>query len=370
MRHRKCRLLYRTAMLLTLMVGAGSGMVLLLRNIPAFAGILDWNADELVKYTMESEAQPSEEPLMVLSRGYGFKEELDPTEPQTELANAEPTDPGPKPYPKTWDLTGGEIHPVTYTSYSGEPYINLQKAGQVLNKTSIANDTLYTESKLRPAIKIEMNGEPQVLIMHTHTTETYEPYKRENYDASFNYRTTDSSKNMVMVGDAITRKLESAGIGVIHDVTIHDYPSYTGSYGRSGETVQKLLAEHPSIKIVLDIHRDAISQSGIISQPVAEINGKQAAQVMIISGCDDGTMGMPNYMQNFRFACLLQQQLESDYPGLTRPVLFDYRKYNQNLTTGSLLIEVGSHGNTLEQAEYAGELIGKSLVKTLKGMVH
>lgn len=370
MRHRKCRVLYRAAILLTLIVGAGSGMILLLRNIPAIAGFLDWGTDEPSEYTQETQAPPAQVPLMVLSRGYGFKEELDPTEPQTEHANAESQDTGPKPYPQTWDLTGGEVHPVTYSAYSGEPYINLQKAGQVLNKTSVENDTLYTESKLRPAIKIELNGEPQVLIMHTHTTETYEPCERQYYDASFNYRTTDSSKNMVMVGDAITRKLEAAGVGVIHDTTIHDYPSYTGSYSRSGETVQKILAEYPSIKVVLDIHRDAISQSGIISQPVAEIGGRNAAQVMIISGCDDGTMGMPHYMENFRFACLLQQQLESDYPGLTRPILFDYRKYNQHLTTGSLLIEVGSHGNTLEQAEYAGELIGASLARALKGMAH
>ena len=86
---------------------------------------------------------------------------------------------------------------------------------------------------------------------------------------------------------------------------------------------------------------------------------------MIISGCDDGTMEMPNYLQNFHFACRLQGNLEGMYPGLTRPILFDYRKYNQDLTTGSLLLEVGSHGNTLEQAQYSGELIGKALAQTL-----
>ena len=86
---------------------------------------------------------------------------------------------------------------------------------------------------------------------------------------------------------------------------------------------------------------------------------------MIISGCDDGTMDMPDYMYNFRFASMLQQNMESNYAGLTRPILFDYRKYNQDLTKGSLLIEVGSHGNTLEQARYAGELIGKSLADVL-----
>ena len=169
MRHRKCRGLYRAALLLTLVLGAGSGVTLLLRNVPAFAGFLDWDADEPSEYTQKTENLPVDAPLMILSRGYGFREELDPTEPQSEMANAEATDPGPKPYPQEWNLTGGEIHPVTYTAYSGEYYIDLEKAGQVLNKTSVPNSTLYTESKLRPAMKIELHGDPQVLIMHTHT---------------------------------------------------------------------------------------------------------------------------------------------------------------------------------------------------------
>ena len=86
---------------------------------------------------------------------------------------------------------------------------------------------------------------------------------------------------------------------------------------------------------------------------------------MIISGCDDGTLNMPNYMQNFRLASLFQQQIETDYPGLTRPILFDYRKYNQNMSTGALLFEMGSHGNTLEQVQYSGELVGKSIARAL-----
>ncbi len=368
MRHKHGRMLRSAALLMTLVFSAGVGTVLLLQRIPAFADFLDWGEDEPVEYIAQTEPVSVDSPFYGISRGYGALEERSPTEQATEAVNAEPVDAGPKPYPLTWDLSGGMVKPMTYTAYSGDLYFDLENAGQVQNKTDISNETLYAESRLRPALKIALHSEPQVLIMHTHTTETYEPYERDTFDASFNYRTTDSSKNMVMVGKAIAEKLENAGISVIHDGTIHDYPSYTGSYERSGATVQGILAQYPSIKVVLDIHRDAISQNGIIKQPVVEINGRKAAQVMIIAGCDDGTMGMPNYMQNFRFACLLQQQMESDYTGLTRPILFDYRKYNQNLTTGSILIEVGSHGNTLDQAEYAGELIGASLARTLKSM--
>jgi stage II sporulation protein P len=171
-----------------------------------------------------------------------------------------------------------------------------------------------------------------------------------------------------MVGDAIQAELEAKGINVIHIRTIHDYPSYNGAYDRSRASIVPVLEQYPSIKVALDIHRDAISGEGIAYQPYIETDGKEAAQVMIISGCDDGTLGMPNYMKNFHFACALQQQLEADTPGLTRPILFDYRKYNQDLTTGSLLIEVGSHGSTLEQVQYSGQLVGRSLAELLVSM--
>ncbi len=296
-----------------------------------------------------------------LSEGFGWNDE----EYIEETTLAENSEKGKQPYPEKWNTNGGQVLQTCYKQYKGTQYFNLDNGGQVKNLTSIPSDTLLNESKKRPQFVIETYSEPQVLIMHTHTTESYEPYEREYFDKSFGYRTTDSEKNMVMVGDAITEQLENMGIVTIHDTTIHDYPSYNGSYERSAETVKSILKEYPSIKIVLDIHRDAISSEGTLAQPVTEVDGKKAAQVMIISGCDDGTMNMPDYMYNFRFASMLQQQMESDYNGLTRPILFDYRKYNQDLTTGSLLIEVGSHGNTLEQAEYSGELIGKSLSRVL-----
>lgn len=328
-------------------------------SIGTTAEFLFTETDEPPELTIP-ETLPWEESLF-LSEGFGTEAALPALVPQT----AAPSDPGPKPYPESWNLTGGKVVPTTYLPYTGERFFSLKKAGQVQNLSHISHEELLAESEKLPDFDIFTNGEPQVLIMHTHTTETFEPYEREAFDAGFNYRTTDPSLNMVMVGEAIAKELQQGGIGVIHDATIHDYPSYTGSYERSRATVQAILAEHPSIKVVLDIHRDAISRDGTIAQPVIEIDGRKAAQVMIISGCDDGTLGMPDFRKNFRFAALLQQQMETDYPGLTRPILFDYRKYNQDLRTGSLLIEVGSHGNTLDQAAYAGELIGASLRRAL-----
>lgn len=295
-----------------------------------------------------------------------YGELLIPNSTDEERRVPEKTDVGPEPYPDSLENHDGAITAMCYGNFQGDNYIDLDRAGQVRNVTSLPNSTLLEESRLAPDFKIERNGEPQVLIMHTHATESYEPYERDFYDSRFNSRTTDPNMNMAAVGDAIAEQLEAAGIAVLHDTTMHDYPSYNDSYDRSRKTVENILAENPSIKIVLDIHRDAIErESGERIAPVAEVDGKNAAQVMIISGCDDGTMGMPNYLKNFRFASLLQQQLESDYEGLTRPILFDYRKYNQDLTTGSILIEVGGHANSVDQAVYSGELIGKSLAKCL-----
>ncbi len=336
-----------------------------------------WKAASCVYSKKDSEAVETENIGNVLSEAYMelIPEQWNPLDEEPLPVNSEKTeeqttephkDTGPKPYPESWNIDSStEVIRTTLSGYSGKKFISLEGGGQVVNHTSVENSVLLEESLLPPAFKISVNEKPQVLIMHTHTTESYEPEVRESFDPSFNYRTTDEEKNVIAVGDAICEKLEAANIEYIHDTTIHDYPSYTGAYERSRETVKAILDEYPSIKVVLDIHRDAIGTGDSITQPIAEINGKEAAQVMIISGCDDGTMGMPNYMFNFRFACRLQEEMETTYPGLTRPVLFDYRRYNQNLTTGSLLIEVGSHGNTLEQALYAGSLFGDSLAQVL-----
>ena len=175
---------------------------------------------------------------------------------------------------------------------------------------------------------------------------------------------------MVRLGDIITQELNDAGIVTLHDATQHDYPSYNGSYERSADTVKGYLEKYPSIKVVIDVHRDAIQrEDGTVIKAVSDINGEKTAQVMIIAGCDDGTMDMPNWDQNLRFAASLQDSMESAYPGLTRPIFFCYRKYNQDLTQGSLLLEFGSHGNTLEECERTAHDVGKSLAATLKKQI-
>lgn len=233
--------------------------------------------------------------------------------------------------------------------------------GVIKNSTKLSAQKVTGYMKSDPAFRIYKNNKPQVLIYHTHATEAFET-DTQYYDKSYNSRTQDNEKNIVSVGEIIAEQLEQAGIKTLHDTTAHDYPSYNGSYNRSAKTVNDYLKEYPTIKVILDIHRDAIERDGSRLSAVASINGRDAAQVMIISGCDDGTMDYPNWKANLRFAARLQSEMETLYPGLTRPVMFCYRRYNQHLSNGALLLEVGSHGNTLAEAQYAGELVGKSLV--------
>ena len=361
----------RWAVLLTLPVTAAYGGrgVKLAADVMCFS---DEKAEPVAVIRESKSAELTETDLLsgetVLSHGYGVYAEVS----KDEIRLRSPLDmtadnPGEKPYPENW-TKGISVVRTTYGKYSGNSFFNLDGGSQVNNKSTLTNDLLLRESRSAPDFTISDTDEPQVLLYHTHTTESFEPFVRENMDAEFNYRTTDETKNMVMVGNAIQAELEAKGIGVIHVTEIHDYPSYNGSYGRSRESIMPILEEYPEIKVVLDIHRDAISGDDYAAQPYIEIDGKEAAQIMIISGCDDGTLGMPDYLKNFHFASALQRQFEEDYPGLARPILFDYRHYNQDLTTGSLLIEVGSHGNTLEQAQYSGQLIGRSLCRLLEEM--
>ncbi|MBE6837108.1 MAG: stage II sporulation protein P [Ruminococcus sp.] len=274
------------------------------------------------------------------------------------------------PYPDDIDDNDGTIQAMQYGFYTAPSYITLKNGGQVRNCTNISNDTLLELSNQKPDLKIELDSsEPQVLIYHSHATESYEPYSRDFYDADFSSKTTDITKNMIAVGEEIVSQLEEAGICTLHDKSIHDYPSYNDAYNSSRKSVIEILEQYPSIKVVLDIHRDGIErEDGTRIAPVVEVDGEKAAQVMIISCCDDGSGNIPLYKENFKLASLFQSQLETDYAGITRPVLFDSRFYNQDLSVGSLLIEIGSHGNSLSEAKLSGRLVGKSISDALKNL--
>ena len=263
----------------------------------------------------------------------------------------------------------GSILEKNYPQGSGEKYIPCG-AGSIKNNTRQTAADIAAEITNPLPFAIEPNSpDPQVLVMHTHATEDYRLSAGLWFSPGDGARSTDRSINMCAVGRVVADTLNAAGINTLHDETLNDYPSYTGSYANSRAVVQQYLAQYPSIKVVLDVHRDAIeSESGSRYAPVCTVEGRQAAQVMIICGCDNGTtVQLPNWRQNLRFAAAWERSMEGMYPGFTRPVLFSYRFYNQDLTTGSLLIEIGGHGNNLNEALYAGQLAAKGLAAALLG---
>lgn len=207
---------------------------------------------------------------------------------------------------------------------------------------------------------------PYILIYHTHTTEGYEMLDLGWYAKEYNSRTKDLQKNMVRVGDELANTLTQAGYNVIHDRSIYD-SSYNGAYSRSRVSVEKYLEKYPSIVMTLDVHRDAIQYSdGTKCKPTAQVNGKKAAQVMIISGCEgNGIEDFPQWEKNLAFALDLQSRAEEMYPDLMRPVFFCHRKYNMDVTPCSLLLEFGTDANTLEEAVYSAQLIGTALADVL-----
>lgn len=275
---------------------------------------------------------------------------------------------GALPYKNDPEASDGVITRYTFTDGDSEQFFTLKGGSQVRNCTDYDNDYLYSLSKECDEIDLApTDDEPLVLIYHTHATESFEKTTRTGYDSSFSCKTTERDMNIVSVGDEICKSLEENGINVLHDTLVHDYPSYDAAYDSSRQTVSQLLEKYPSIKIVLDIHRDGIERdTGERLAPYCEIDGKGAAQIMIISCAGDGELTVPDHLENFKFACALQQQIESDYPELCRPMLFDYRFYNQDLSHGSLLIEVGSQANSIDEVKYTGALLGKEIAKLAK----
>ena len=262
----------------------------------------------------------------------------------------------------------GAVQEKTYHQGSGEKYIACGP-GSIKNNTRVSASEVAAEIANPLPFAVEWNSpEPQVLIMHTHATEDYRLSAGLWYRPGDGARTTDRSQNMCAVGRVMADTLNAAGLNTLHDETLNDYPSYTGSYANSRAVVQQYLAQYPSIKVVLDVHRDAIeTESGTRMAPVCTVDGRQAAQVMIICGCDNGgSVILPNWRQNLHFAAAWESAMEARFPGFTRPVLFSYRFYNQDLTTGSLLIEIGGHGNNLNEALYAGKLAAEGLILALQ----
>lgn len=209
--------------------------------------------------------------------------------------------------------------------------------------------------------------EPLVLILHTHATECYSREGSELYDPSSSTRSNDAQTNMLAVGEAMCASLEKEGIRTLHCKEMHDAVSYRDSYSLAAESIRKYIQDHPSIKYVFDIHRDAVMyDSGAKARAVTLVDGKEAAQIMLLVGSDAGGADFPHWERNLTLALKLADAAVSEYPSLMRPIALRGASYNEQYTDGSLLIEIGTDGNTLSQAKYSATLLGGVLAKLIK----
>ena len=211
--------------------------------------------------------------------------------------------------------------------------------------------------------------EPQILIIHTHASEAYAQSGADRYSPSDSGRTEDTQFNVVRIGDELTEILTEAGLNVVHDRGIYDYPSYTGSYMRTEAAIGQYLESCPGIRVVLDIHRDALGSGDVVYKTMAEEEGSVASQIMLLVGTDESGLEHPYWRGNLAFAMYLQNAANSAFPTLMRPVMLVPQRYNQQLTPGSLIVEVGSSGNTLREALAAIRLFGRAIAPALLDLV-
>lgn len=215
-----------------------------------------------------------------------------------------------------------------------------------------------TADTLTPNITLE--NKKDVVIFHTHTCESYTPTENFNYQASGSYRTTDLNYSVARVGKELETQLKSYGFNVTHDQTYHDYPEYSGSYGKSLTTVENILKGQPNTQMVIDLHRDAVGSKPDYA-PSVKIGDETAAQLMFVIGTDGGGLQHLNWQDNLKFAIKVQQKGDELYPGLFRPIIVRNSRYNQHLTKAATIIEVGATGNTMEQCMTSMKYLAKIL---------
>lgn len=242
--------------------------------------------------------------------------------------------------------------------------------------TPSLNLSIKNESKFQIDIKKLLNEKsdfkidkekPTVLIVHTHGSESYTASKAYNYTQTGNYRTQDTKYNMIRVGEELAKRLREKGIVTIHDKTINDYPSYNDSYNKTENVIKENLKKYPSIRFVFDIHRDAVGDESEKIKFTAAVDGEKAAQVMIVCGTNQN-LENPDWEKNLSLALKIQSHFEEEYPLLMRPLNLRKERFNMHLTKGSLLFEIGTNSNTLDEALSSARFLGDGLSEVIKNL--
>lgn len=292
-----------------------------------------------------------------LSAGVG-KGETGEVVQESPQPTGEPDDPeDPEEVPEVTvapeDIVGRTLLPT-----SGEGYDSAQGV-YIENRPGLALDVAAL-AQTQLTLTLPEEG-PQVLIVHTHGSEAYTPDGTDTYVATGECRTTDTEKSVVRVGDEIAKVLTEMGLTVVHDTALYDYPEYNGAYDRSLAAVENWLTQYPTIQVVLDVHRDAlIGSDGTVYKPITTINGEKCAQVMLVMG-SNALYDHPNWLENLALAVQVQKEMNTLWPTLARPIGLRENRYNQQTAPGAMLVEVGSHGNTLQEALAAARMFARAL---------
>ncbi len=242
------------------------------------------------------------------------------------------------------------------------------------SKVVLGNETSYEvdpEQLLREKPSINMSGDgPKVLVIHTHGTEAYAPEGSVVYDTEGSDRSENCQENVVKAGEVLCDILRDKGIETLHDKTLHDTPSFNGSYAHALNSIEEYLEKYPSIQVIFDVHRDSIVyQDKTKAKVVTQINGKPAAQLMFVVGTDQKGLENPNWRENIKNAVHLQNAINQRYPTLMRHINVRRERFNGHTTNATMIIETGSSGNSLSEAIYgislAAECIGDYLNQLL-----
>lgn len=234
----------------------------------------------------------------------------------------------------------------------------------IYNNVKIKNESKYplTEEMMTP--NVDLDNKKDIIIYHTHTCESYTPTETNNYVASGNFRTIDLNYSVARVGTELSNELTNLGFNVNHNTTYHDYPAYTGSYTRGLSTIQSILSNNNNAQFIIDLHRDALGNNSGYA-PSVQIGEDVVAQVMFVIGSDGGGLEHPNWINNFKLAIKIQEKANEMYPGLFKPIILRDSRYNQHVSKGACIIEVGATGNTLEECNCSMKYLARVIKEVM-----
>ncbi len=251
---------------------------------------------------------------------------------------------------------GKHYFPITTLDLSASDVLALS------NDTSFSPDTEYLLSRKPSSLEnLKTEDGPLVLVIHTHGGESYTEYETL-YPEDEETRSTDEEKTVVRVGKEIVKTLENFGISAVHDTVMHDAESFINAYTSSANSVKKYLEKHPSLRFVIDVHRDAVIKSnGESIRAATEIAGQQYAQLMMVVGTNEKGHNHPDWKENLSLALNLQKSMENRYPSLFRSINLRDVPFNQQLSDGYILLEAGTCANTLDEVLLSARAFGEGL---------